>query len=103
MPGGVLRCAVPAGIARGAAVLVSIRPEDIALRRRGDGGAADGRNHNAGRGAECIILGSSVDHVVAIPDAEIRVWSHPADAMAKGTEVVLEVDPARCVVLPREN
>ena len=103
IPGGVLRCAVPADIAPGAAVVVSIRPEDIVLRLRGGNAAADGRNRIAGRVTECIFLGSSVDHVIAIPEAELRVWSHPVDAIAKGAEVELEVDPARCVVLPRED
>jgi len=103
IPGGVLRCAVPRDIAPGASVLVSIRPEDIVLRLGGEAGAPDGRNRIAGRVTECIFLGSSVDHVVAIPEAEIRVWSHPVAAIAKGTEVVVEVDPARCIVLPRDD
>src|SRR5690606_2165509 len=103
IPGGVLRCPVPAGLSSGAAVVVSVRPEDIGLRMAQGASVADGRNQIAGRVTERIFLGSSVDHLVAVPEAEIRVWSHPADAVPKGAEVVLEVEPAHCVVLPREE
>jgi iron(III) transport system ATP-binding protein len=97
--GGSLRCAIPNGLAAGTKVLVSIRPEDIALRAAG--GAAPGEiNRIPGRVVERIFLGSLADHVIAAGGAEFRAWCHPAVSFAPGSEVVIEVDPVRCIVLP---
>ncbi len=96
--GGSLRCAIPNGLAAGARVLVSIRPEDIALRAAG--GAANEINRIPGRVVEQIFLGSLADHVIAAGGAEFRAWCHPAASFAPGSDVVIEVDPARCIVLP---
>jgi iron(III) transport system ATP-binding protein len=99
--GGELRCALPPGIEPGARVLVSIRPEDARLSNGAT--AAAGTNRIGGRVSEQIFLGSLVDHLVATPGAEMRVWSHPAAAFARGAEVTIEVDPAHCVVLPGQD
>jgi iron(III) transport system ATP-binding protein len=102
IPSAPLRCSAPSGIEPGARVLVSIRPEDMTLQPAPDAAAppADGRNRIEGRVVEQIFLGSLVDHVVATPGGMLRVWCHPAAALPRGTDVVLEVEPARCVVLP---
>ncbi len=97
--GGSLRCTLPNGLAAGAKVLVSIRPEDIVLRAAG-GAAAGEINRIPGRVVEQIFLGSLADHVIAAGGAEFRAWCHPAASFAPGSEVVIEVDPARCIVLP---
>jgi iron(III) transport system ATP-binding protein len=96
--GASLRCAIPNGLSAGAKVLVSIRPEDIVLRAAG-AGAAGAINRIPGRVVEQIFLGSLADHVIAAGGAEFRAWCHPAASFAPGSEVVIEVDPARCVVL----
>jgi iron(III) transport system ATP-binding protein len=97
--GGSLRCAIPNGLAAGAKVLVSIRPEDVVLRAAG-GAAAGEINRIPGRVVEQIFLGSLADHVISAGGAEFRAWCHPAASFAPGSEVVIEVDPARCIVLP---
>jgi iron(III) transport system ATP-binding protein len=97
--GGNLRCAIPNGLAAGAKVLVSIRPEDVVLRAAG-GAAAGEINRISGRVVEQIFLGSLADHVIAAGGAEFRAWCHPAASFAPGSEVVIEVDPARCIVVP---
>src|SRR6185503_20985587 len=63
--GGSLRCAIPNGLAAGAKVLVSIRPEDIVLRSAVAGPAAPEVNRIRGRVVEQIFLGSLADHVIA--------------------------------------
>jgi iron(III) transport system ATP-binding protein len=100
--GGDLRCAVPAGMAAGTGVLVSIRPEDVTLLAGAAAADGAGRNRIPGRVTEQIFLGSLVDHLIATAGAEMRVWSHPGAAFPRGAEVVLDVDPARCIVLPQE-
>jgi iron(III) transport system ATP-binding protein len=100
--GGSLRCAIPNGLAAGAKVLVSIRPEDIVLRAADDRAASPAANHIRGRVVEQIFLGSLADHVIAVGGGEFRAWCHPAASFAPGTEVVIEVDPARCIVLPEK-
>jgi iron(III) transport system ATP-binding protein len=97
--GGSLRCAIPNGLAVGARVLVSIRPEDVLLRAAtAEAGVA--ANRIRGRVVEQIFLGSLADHVVAAGGTEFHAWCHPAASFAPGSEVVIEVDPARCIVLP---
>jgi iron(III) transport system ATP-binding protein len=99
--GGSLRCALPNGLAPGAKVLVSIRPEDVTLRAAANAPAApQGRNRIRGRVVEQIFLGSLTDHVIAVPGAEFRAWCHPGASFAPGSEVVIEVEFARCVVVP---
>ncbi|HEY7611320.1 MAG TPA: ABC transporter ATP-binding protein [Alphaproteobacteria bacterium] len=101
--GGTLRCALPNGLAAGARVLVSIRPEDVTLRAAAAAAANQGGpNRIRGRIVEQIFLGSLADHVVAAAGAELRAWCHPSSAFVPGTEVVIEVDPARCVLLPEK-
>jgi iron(III) transport system ATP-binding protein len=100
--GGSLRCAIPNGLAAGAKVLVSIRPEDIVLRAASDQTASAAANHIRGRVVEQIFLGSLADHVIAAGGGEFRAWCHPAASFAPGSEVVIEVDPARCIVLPEK-
>jgi iron(III) transport system ATP-binding protein len=98
--GGSLRCAIPNGLAAGAKVLVSIRPEDIVLRAATAEAAGQAANRIRGRVIEQIFLGNLADHVVTAGGAEFRAWCHPAASFAPGSEVVIEVDPARCIVLP---
>jgi iron(III) transport system ATP-binding protein len=99
--GGRLRCAVPDGMAAGADVLVSIRPEDVTLTSAAHAASAeDGYNRLRGAVRDGMFLGSLVDHLVAVGDAELHAWCHPGAAFAAGSEVMVEVDPARCVVLP---
>ena len=103
IPSSSLRCIVPNGIEPGAKVLVSVRPEDVSLRAGqvdGAGAAPDGRNRIGGRVLDQIFLGSLVDHVIATAGGDVRVWCHPAASFPRGSEVVLEIDPARCIVLP---
>jgi iron(III) transport system ATP-binding protein len=100
IPSAALRCTVPNGLAAGSKVLVSIRPEDVTLRRANGAAAPEGHNRIAGRVVDRVFLGSLVDHVIAAAGAEMRVWCHPSAALPQGTEVVLEIEPGRCVVLP---
>ena len=72
------------------------------LRSAAAGPAAAEVNRIRGRVVEQIFLGSLADHVIAAGGAEFRAWCHPAASFAPGSEVVIEVDPARCIVLPEK-
>jgi iron(III) transport system ATP-binding protein len=79
---------------------VSVRPEEIEVRRDAGGGQAPGAWR--GRVGPCAYLGEMVDHVVEVGDVEIRVRTHPRQAAQQGDDVALVFDERRCVLLPLE-
>jgi iron(III) transport system ATP-binding protein len=91
--GGALRPA------KGAEVLLSIRPECVDLST-----TPVSRAVNAWQGEVLTraFLGDAVDHVVGVGKLEIRTRSNPTVSIAPGTQVHLVVDPASVALVPAE-
>jgi len=84
----------------GTEVLVSLRPENLALSRRpGLDGAV---NELRGTVINRAFMGESVDHVVSIGKLELKVRANPAISIPPGEEVYVTVDPANVTLVPAE-
>jgi iron(III) transport system ATP-binding protein len=83
----------------GTAVLISIRPHDIALLP--PGGRSGGDNTFAASVVRASYVGSAVDYQVAVAgsDVTLRVTAPPSTRLAAGEAVTLGIDPAACVAL----
>jgi iron(III) transport system ATP-binding protein len=96
-PYGVFRCSFAQPVQAGQSVLVSARPEDLALSENSPG---DGLNVLAGKIAHRVFLGEVVDYLVDTGGAEIRVRTKPEQDFRVGQPVHVSVAPAKCVGLP---
>ena len=83
----------------GADVIVSIRPESVALRP-----AAAGETPRPGEWSGEVVsrafLGDSIDHVVRVGDAEVRARGNPAVSVEPGRPVLLELERERLALVP---
>jgi iron(III) transport system ATP-binding protein len=96
-PYGVFRCSFAQAVSPGQSVLVSARPEDLALSEKSP---ADGLNVLAGKIAHRVFLGEVVDYLVDTGGAEIRVRVKPEQDFHVGQAVHVSVAPEKCVGLP---
>jgi iron(III) transport system ATP-binding protein len=97
-PYGVFRCSFAQAVGAGQAVLVSARPEDLALSETAP---SDGVNVLAGKIAHRVFLGEVVDYLVDTGSGtEIRVRSKPELDFHVGQPVHVSVAPNKCVGLP---
>jgi iron(III) transport system ATP-binding protein len=96
-PYGVFRCGFAQAVVSGQSVLVSARPEDLALSEKSPG---DGFNVLAGKIAHRVFLGEVVDYLVDTGGAEIRVRTKPEQDFHVGQPVHVSVAPGKCVGLP---
>jgi iron(III) transport system ATP-binding protein len=88
---------VPAG----ERVVVSIRPEAVALA---DATAeSSGPNDWTGEILTRAFMGDSVDHIVGIGKHEIRNRSNPSISVEPGTQVRVRMDPAKLTLIPLEG
>jgi iron(III) transport system ATP-binding protein len=94
---GLFRCVHGQALGPGQAVLVSARPEDLALH---ENPPADGLNVLAGKIAHRVFLGEVVDYLVETADGEIRVRTKPEFDFKIGQAVHVGVSPQKCVALP---
>ena len=94
---GPLRVAHGEPLADGREVLVSVRPETIAVSD--DPPPETGTNRWTGRLVNRAFLGDSVDYVVACGDAEIRVRANPGQQVLGDGDVHLAMDPAKLTLL----
>ncbi|MGN6686287.1 MAG: ABC transporter ATP-binding protein [Actinomycetales bacterium] len=78
-------------------VLVSIRPECVALStvRRGDI-----PNEWSGQVLSRAFMGEAVDHIVGVGKLEFRNHSNPTQSLEPGTQVYLSVDPTKVTLVP---
>jgi iron(III) transport system ATP-binding protein len=89
-----LPCLIGAGIAEGAEVVISVRPESIrASRQNGDGARLEGEV------VQAIFLGNCVDCRVRWGDFEWKVLTHPRLRLQQGDRVFLRLDPERTLAL----
>ncbi len=86
---------VPDGMSDGAAVLVSIRPEQMQIARNGR--AADG-NRMTGKTLERTFLGEASEHVLLVNDHRLKVISAPP-LFQVPEQLTVEFDPQDVVVL----
>ena len=78
-------------------VVVSIRPEAVSLGTQPRPGVANEWN---GTVVTRAFLGDAVDHVVAVGKQEIRVRANPDTSIEPGTQVYLQLDPAKISLVP---
>jgi len=89
-------CSFADAVGQGQSVLVSARPEDLALSEKSP---ADGLNVLAGKIAHRVFLGEVVDYLVDTGGAEIRVRTKPELDFRVGQPVHVSVAPHKCVGL----
>jgi iron(III) transport system ATP-binding protein len=82
----------------GAAVLVAVRPEALAIEE--DAGRAGGPGRWRGVVRARAFHGDSVEHVVEVQGAELRVSAPSSVSVPPGQSVVLVVDSAACSLIP---
>ncbi|MGQ0571619.1 MAG: ABC transporter ATP-binding protein [Armatimonadota bacterium] len=104
---GPITCAVTDDAPLGSDVLVSIRPEDVAVheRRNGEDGPTGGA---AGEGWEAtveqaVFLGECVDCRLAVGDLLLRARVHPSVRMRRGDSVRLTFRPERAIAIRVEG
>jgi iron(III) transport system ATP-binding protein len=84
-------------------VAVSIRPEVIAMHRRSDGGAVEGKNVFQGRVEQLVFLGESLDCDIRVGESLLRVKGVSVRRPAVGEEVVLQMPPEHCVLVAADE
>jgi iron(III) transport system ATP-binding protein len=94
---GPFRCIFGQAVSAGQDVLVSARPEDLALSDKPPG---DGLNALAGKVSHRVFLGEVVDYLIDAGEGEIRVRAKPEAEFQIGQAVHIGVSPQKCVALP---
>jgi iron(III) transport system ATP-binding protein len=82
----------------GSDVVVSIRPEAVTLSTESRSGQVPNEWH--GTVVARAFLGDAVDHVVAVDKHEIRARVNPSVSIEPGTQVYLQLDPAKISLVP---
>ncbi len=82
----------------GSDVVVSIRPEAVTLSTESRSGQVPNEWH--GTVVARAFLGDAVDHVVAVDKHEIRARVNPSVSFEPGTQVYLQLDPAKISLVP---
>ncbi|HEX3791027.1 MAG TPA: ABC transporter ATP-binding protein, partial [Pseudonocardiaceae bacterium] len=96
---GVFRTTSVDTITSGQAVLVCLRPEQLAVTMTRP--SATPVNEFEGKLLATAFLGDRVDHIVAIGGTEVRVRSHSAVRIRRDATVYLTIAAEDIVVLPR--
>ena len=97
---GVIRCSFIQPVPAGQAVLVSVRPEDVAISA--GGGAADG-GILPGKVINRIFLGEVIDYLVQVGAHELKVRAKPDQDHRIGEMVSLRFAIDRCVGIQADN
>jgi iron(III) transport system ATP-binding protein len=95
---GELRCVIPKNVREGDEVLISIRPENIALsekRPEGDNNVWEGKVKAR------VFLGRDVDYRILVRDQIIRVITLSSLFLEEGRSVFLRLDPKGCVIIKK--
>ena len=100
---GAITCVVPDDAPAGSDVLVSIRPEDVAVNERpgGDDGAA-GEGWEA-TVTQAVFLGECVDCRLTVGDLLLRARVHPSVRARRGDTVRLTFRPERAIAIRPEG
>jgi iron(III) transport system ATP-binding protein len=86
---------LPAGIHKGDAVTVSIRPENLEIAK--DGNHED--NVLKGVVDSLIFLGELCDCRIAVGKQNLRIRLHPSIEVHEGESIVFKVPPKSCSVM----
>jgi iron(III) transport system ATP-binding protein len=95
-PHGLLRCRFADAVRTGQQVVITARPEDLALF---SGPPGDSFNALAGTVSGRIFLGDVMDYTVNIGDGELRVRSRPEHEFRVRQPVHIGIAPQKCVGL----
>jgi iron(III) transport system ATP-binding protein len=87
-----------ADLPAGSDVVVSIRPEAVTLSTESRAGQVANEWH--GTVVARAFLGDAVDHVIAVDKHEIRARVNPSVSIEPGTQVYLQLDPAKISLVP---
>ena len=87
-----------ADLPTGSDVVVSIRPEAVELSTESRAGQVANEWH--GTVVTRAFLGDAVDHVVAVGQHEVRARVNPSVSFEPGTQVYLQLDPAKISLVP---
>lgn len=95
---GPLRAVIPVELPTGTSVVVSVRPEHLALSLSPDGDP--GPNRWIGTVSTRAFLGESVDHLVSVGKLELKVRCPTTTSIPPGKRVALTFPPEQCLVIP---
>jgi iron(III) transport system ATP-binding protein len=95
---GELRCPIPKDVREGDGVLISIRPENIALSEKRPEGDV---NTWEGKVKARVFLGKDMDYRILVGDQRIRVITPSSLIIDEGRSVFLRLDPERCVIIKK--
>jgi iron(III) transport system ATP-binding protein len=95
---GVLYLETQADVPVGQEAVVSIRPEAVELSRESRASVVANEWH--GTVVARAFLGDAVDHVVAVGKYEMRARVNPSVSIEPGTQVYLQLDPAKISLVP---
>ncbi|HLB29375.1 MAG TPA: ABC transporter ATP-binding protein [Dehalococcoidia bacterium] len=94
---GPLKCGyLPDGMAKGAKLVLSIRPENVELYRS----RPNADNVLEGRAVVAAFMGEYIDCRIAVKDALIRVRAHGGFSLEEGERLYLRLPPEHCVAIP---
>ncbi|HWP56478.1 MAG TPA: ABC transporter ATP-binding protein [Candidatus Acidoferrales bacterium] len=96
---GKLSCLVTPGLAPGAKVWVTVRPESIALSRDGN---RQEMNVFKGKIVKAIFLGDIIDCQIQVGKQPFRAKLPVTSDLAEGEEIYLHFNPKACVVLQHD-
>lgn len=99
-PHGNLLCYVPSYIDDGAAVLISIRPQNVLISKDKTEAA---RNVFHGRLRVAVFLGEYVDCQVEVGDEILRAHMHSRLKIRRGEDVFVHLPRELCTVVPDER
>ena len=91
---GVIRCSFIQSVPQGEKVLVSVRPEDVAI---GSAAGAPDSGTLPGKVINRIFLGEVIDYLVQVGSHELKVRAKPDQDHAIGEQVSLRLSIDRCV------
>jgi iron(III) transport system ATP-binding protein len=97
---GVIRCSFLQPVPEGQKVLVSVRPEDVAISAASgtaNGGTLPGKVINR------IFLGEVIDYLVQVGTHELKVRAKPDQDHGIGEQVSLRLSIDRCVGIQADN
>ena len=89
-----------AGLIRGQAAILSIRPEHIEVMKQKPQVT---QNVLEGTVKEAIFMGDAYHCQIAVGEMVLRVHTHPFLSMNPGDKVYLHLDPQSCNGLPAED
>jgi iron(III) transport system ATP-binding protein len=99
-PAGLLSVSRTTDVEVGGRCVVSVRPEHIEMVRPEE--APSGPNVWKGAVQTRLFMGEVMDYQIAVAESVLRCRSSAFERFTTGEDVAVQLDPDRCVALPRE-